>query len=230
MANFKVHLGVALSISTIAALSVYSTGMISNVDAVTLALIGAIGGLLPDIDSENSTSVKWVFSIIAFGVSCLLLFSLLPSLGILLSLLIAIALYIGIRSGLMVLCQNCTTHRGVIHSPAFGLLCALTLAYLFSFLNPKFSTFLGLFLLLGFLIHLVLDEMYSVDLQGGHLKKSFGSALTLISFKTPIPYLIVYGLLVLIIVVYSMAQPFKETFNTISWHTVMLHLFPQRMW
>ena len=37
----------------------------------------------------------------------------------------------------------------------------------------------GLFLFIGFLIHLALDEIYSVDVEGRTIKKSFGTALKL---------------------------------------------------
>ena len=35
----------------------------------------------------------------------------------------------------------------------------------------------GLFVSVGYVIHLVLDEIYSVDLTGARVKRSFGTAL-----------------------------------------------------
>ncbi|OQW94553.1 MAG: hypothetical protein BWK79_05500, partial [Beggiatoa sp. IS2] len=43
--------------------------------------------------------------------------------------------------------------------------------------------FSGSFMTAGYLIHLVLDELYSVDLVNKRLKKSWGSALKLASFR-----------------------------------------------
>jgi len=39
----------------------------------------------------------------------------------------------------------------------------------------------GVFIALGFIIHLVLDELYSVDLSNARVKNSFGTALKLFS-------------------------------------------------
>jgi hypothetical protein len=43
----------------------------------------------------------------------------------------------------------------------------------------------GGFLLIGFLTHLILDEMYSVDVLGNRIKKSFGTALKPIDMRNP---------------------------------------------
>ena len=42
----------------------------------------------------------------------------------------------------------------------------------------------GLFVLIGFIIHLVLDEIYSVDIEGAAIKKSFGTALKLFDYHS----------------------------------------------
>ena len=39
----------------------------------------------------------------------------------------------------------------------------------------------GIFIALGFIVHLILDEVYSVDLFNSRMKKSFGTALKLFS-------------------------------------------------
>jgi len=41
----------------------------------------------------------------------------------------------------------------------------------------------GLFIGFGFIVHLLLDEVYSVDLSNRRMKKSFGTALKLYSYK-----------------------------------------------
>ena len=46
-------------------------------------------------------------------------------------------------------------------------------------LAPTPAWLAGVFLTGGFLIHLALDELYSVDLLGARMKKSFGTALKL---------------------------------------------------
>jgi len=44
----------------------------------------------------------------------------------------------------------------------------------------------------GYLLHLLLDEIYSVDLMGGSFKQSFGSALTLFNTSAWGSYLLLY--------------------------------------
>ena len=75
-----------------------------------------------------------------------------------------------------------TVHRGMFHSiPAgfvFWFSFSLLFYYVFKF-NYLVSWYFGMFVFLGFFTHLVLDEIYSVDLSGNRIKKSFGSALKL---------------------------------------------------
>jgi hypothetical protein len=42
----------------------------------------------------------------------------------------------------------------------------------------------GLFVLIGFITHLVLDEIYAVDIEGAAIKKSFGTALKLFDYRS----------------------------------------------
>jgi 4-amino-4-deoxy-L-arabinose transferase-like glycosyltransferase len=55
----------------------------------------------------------------------------------------------------------------------------------FHFFNkpPFVSWLIAFFVFLGFVLHLVLDELYSVDFMGYRLKRSFGTALKLFDFK-----------------------------------------------
>jgi len=46
----------------------------------------------------------------------------------------------------------------------------------------------------GYLIHLLLDELYSVNFMGSTLKKSFGSALTLFNRSSWLSYLLLYAI------------------------------------
>jgi hypothetical protein len=42
----------------------------------------------------------------------------------------------------------------------------------------------GFFTFIGFIIHLVLDEIYSVDIEGAELKRSFGTALKVFDYHS----------------------------------------------
>ena len=75
-----------------------------------------------------------------------------------------------------------TSHRGLVHSlpagAAFGLGTAMV-AHRVLGADPVESWLYATFLCLGFVAHLILDEIYAVDVMGASLKQSFGSALSL---------------------------------------------------
>lgn len=60
-------------------------------------------------------------------------------------------------------------------------MCAVAWQYLEA--NELQSWLLGLFMSGGYVIHLTLDEIYSVDFTGVRIRRSFGSALKLLDFN-----------------------------------------------
>ena len=58
MANFATHLNVAAFVSGVAAVSVSYTNLSTPKDAFIYFFAGIIGGILPDIDHDNSTPLK----------------------------------------------------------------------------------------------------------------------------------------------------------------------------
>jgi hypothetical protein len=113
-----------------------------------------------------------------------------------------------------------TTHRGIFHSiPAsfvFGLIVTIILHYLFNW--SEFNSWLGgFFITFGSIVHLILDEIYSIDFMGRRIKKSFGTALKLYDDKQIYPnimiYLLLFGLL-LITPDFSEFLEFISTYDT----------------
>lgn len=66
MANFNTHLNGAFAVSGIAALTIYKTGLIDDSAFLMCVALGTIGGLLPDLDSDNSTPIKLGFNLASF--------------------------------------------------------------------------------------------------------------------------------------------------------------------
>ena len=58
--------------------------------------------------------------------------------------------------------------------------------------KEELAIILGCFLGGGFLLHLTLDEIYSVDILGTRLKTSFGTALQFFSITQPLRYITLY--------------------------------------
>jgi hypothetical protein len=155
----------------------------------------AVGGLLPDLDSDSGVPVRATFGLLGVVAPLLLLRSLLHDNAPLDETIVLVALaYVVIRYVLSHLFKHLTVHRGMFHS-----LPAMVIAGMIVFLMDNGSDLTGrLFLsggvMIGFLSHLVLDELCSVDFMGMHLKKSAGSALKLASKSLPAT-LICYGIL-----------------------------------
>ncbi len=55
------HLGSAALTSSLAATALLSAGHVVPITALWLMFLGTMGGLLPDIDSDNSTSMSTLF-------------------------------------------------------------------------------------------------------------------------------------------------------------------------
>lgn len=139
-----------------------------------------IGGLLPDLDSDSGVPIRELFSITA-ALAVVALFKPLEKAG--LSLEQAIAVLIGVyffmRYGVSYVFKHLTVHRGMFHSIPATVISGLViyLAY------PTFDFFTKVYLsgavMLGYLSHLVLDEIYAVDFNGVRIKfnQFAGSAL-----------------------------------------------------
>src|SRR4029079_10042856 len=77
-------------------------------------------------------------------------------------------------------------HRGVWHSILALVFCSLITAWVYSKLLARDEGVAWLaagFMAIGFLTHLILDEIYSVDVMDTRIKASFGTALKLVDTK-----------------------------------------------
>jgi hypothetical protein len=158
-----------------------------------------LGGLMPDLDSDSGVPVRELFGVAAVLTPLVLLPYLPPGLTFEQRLVLLSATYLLIRYGLSRVFKRLTVHRGMFHS-----LPALVIAGLITFLvYPSYDHGVRLFLavgtMIGFLSHLVLDELCSVDFTGAmvHLNKYAGSALKFTSASwsaTGLTYLLLAGL------------------------------------
>ncbi len=184
MANFNTHLSIAIAASMGAALVAVNVHLIATTDMPWLIFLGTLGGLLPDIDASNSRPVKLLFTVLALmGVAGMLQafkndYDPYPL------LLIVAGTYLFIRHIVFALFNRLTVHRGVFHSVLAAVFFALLMtciSYHFLHWSVLHAWLNGLFIALGFIVHLLLDELYSVDLSNARMKNSFGTALKLFS-------------------------------------------------
>ncbi|MGY6275335.1 metal-dependent hydrolase [Methylomonas sp. MgM2] len=188
MANFKTHVSVTLLASSTANVVVVNGGLFYAEQSASYVVLGLIGGLLPDIDSDHSRQVRHLFTGLGLCCAGVIWQTLEDNLSQRLIIPVALLAFGVVRYLLMYLFQRMTVHRGVFHSVLAGIFFALLLVCIryYSLATSNLDAWLGgVFLLFGFIVHLCLDELFSVDLANGRMKKSFGTALKVYGYQNP---------------------------------------------
>ncbi len=179
MADFRTH----ISVSTLTGIAYggagYSAGIPLSTCLVAAGLC-SISGMLPDLDSESSIPVREIMSLVAAVVPALMIprfeqFGLNTEQMV----LVAGAMYLAIRFGVSEVFKSHTVHRGMWHSIPAAVIAGLLAFLIVSGTEIRIRLFKSAAVVIGFLVHLVLDEMWSLDVRHGRLrvKRSFGTAL-----------------------------------------------------
>ncbi len=180
MAGYREHVSVSGMLGIGYAFAAIFLLGFTAVQAAIAAILTWISGMLPDLDSETGRPIRELFGVTA-ALAPLLLLQHTNSLGISgdRQMLFALVLYGAVRYGGASVLSKLTVHRGMFHSvPA--LLIASQLTYLcYHSEERRVRLLMAVGVGIGFLSHLILDEMYSVQWDGVRvkLKKSAGSAL-----------------------------------------------------
>lgn len=187
MANFSTHITVAAAGAGLLSVLCLQVGLAEPREALLLALLGTIGGILPDIDLEHAYPSRIMFSLFGIMVAFMVVFARENELSIVELWGIGLTTFAVIRFPVWMIFHQYTTHRGSIHSlVAAVLFMFLTIAFAHHVLGkiPFMAWLFGLFVFLGFVLHLLLDEIYSVDFMNTRIKKSFGTALKILDWKS----------------------------------------------
>jgi hypothetical protein len=180
MAAYREHITVSGTLGIAYAFSaVFALGF-SITQAAIAAILTWIAGMLPDMDSQSGKPVRELFGVTA-ALAPLLLLQHTNELGISddRAMLFSLLLYGGVRYGGAAVLGKLTVHRGMFHSiPALVIAAEATFL---SYHSPEIRVrlLMAMGVALGFMSHLVLDEMYSVQWDGVRIKlsKSAGSAV-----------------------------------------------------
>ena len=188
MANFPTHIVVGTVVAGTLATLTLAADVIAPENLVAVTLAGSLGSVLPDIDLKESRPSRAMFAGLAVFFSFALLFHFAPRLSIAEMWILWLGTLLFVRYGLHTAFHRLTSHRGIWHSLIAGLACAFATVIMFYYVfnRPDGVAWLaGGFLLIGFITHLLLDEIYSVDVLGNHIKKSFGTALKPVDMRNP---------------------------------------------
>ena len=93
-----------------------------------------------------------------------------------------------VRYGLHYVFHRTSVHRGIWHSLIAGVFSSVATALVFFYVlkKPEGVAWLAAgFMMIGYITHLVLDEMYSVDVMDTRIKASFGTALKIFDRRYP---------------------------------------------
>ncbi len=184
MASYRGHLAFAGALgAAYGSLSLFKWGYDWG-PALVAAGLTTLGGLLPDLDSDSGVPVRELFGISAAVVPFLLFRPVYETYGSTEQTLVILAVfYLFIRYVLSGVFKHWTVHRGMFHSVPALLIAGLATYLIYPSDSTHLRAFLAGAVMLGFLSHLVLDEMYSVDFMGArlHLNKYAGSAVKFVS-------------------------------------------------
>jgi len=205
MATFKKHISFGVIWAIIISLGAVVSGMVDLLQAIIVFTLAVIGSGLPDIDSDTSRPVQILFGVI--GVVCpVVMYKLfLGEDATMEAVFICIlGLYLFIQHVLSKIFLKYTHHRGIYHSIPAAVISGELIFLIFasSALTPRL--FFAAAVAGGYLSHLVLDEIYSVDIMGLKIKTSLGSALAFTApskIATLIAYFVLMVLGVLCLVV-----------------------------
>jgi len=140
----------------------------------------SVAGMLPDLDSGPGIPMRESVAFAAAVIPVMLL-PRLEQFGLPTEALIIAcgAIYLLIRFGVTYLLKNFAVHRGMFHSVPSAAVAGLTAFLAFAAEDPLHRYFVASAVVLGFLTHLILDEIWSVKLGmfGPKVKKSFGTAM-----------------------------------------------------
>ncbi|MEK7990130.1 MAG: metal-dependent hydrolase [Thiotrichaceae bacterium] len=234
MANFKTHISVAAIGSGLLSTVFLGAGMAAPKDVVILAVVGTIGGILPDIDLDHSHPTKIMFTSLAIIFAFLVMFNKANSYSIIELWLTWAASYALIRYLAWQIFADLTKHRGVIHSligALFFWFFTTSLCYHMFDYPQALSWLIGFFVFYGFIIHLCLDEFYSVDFTNKRLKSSFGTALKIYDYKNYQTSAMMFSAMVIAFLMTPDTNTFlRLVSNGQTYSNIWMNLFPNGMW
>ena len=220
MANFKTHLIAGVITSSFATGYLYNSGLEKPIEVLPFITLGVIGTFLPDIDSDNSTSLRIVFKVLAVVLPSVIIIKLSSHLSVIQLIVVTLITIIFLWIILFVGLSALTVHRGIIHSVPTGIMFSLATICIFQkvpLISNDIPLCAGIILFTGFITHLILDELFSFNLAGLQLKRSFGTALKFIFIGDFIPALLMY---LSILILYFQSIGVDWLAKTISWFEI----------
>ena len=188
MANFPTHIGIGTLASGMLATLTLAANVVGPESLVAVTAAGVLGSIMPDIDLKDSRPSNALFFGLGVFFAFIALFMGAGKYSIAELWILAAGTFVFIKYFVHGVFHRMSYHRGIFHSILaavfFGLLTVLIYRYVLG-RHEGVAWLAGGFMFIGFIVHLLLDEIYSVDVMDTRIKSSFGTALKLWDGKHP---------------------------------------------
>jgi hypothetical protein len=234
MANFTTHIAVGTVVSGALATLTLAADVIAPENLVAVTLAGVLGSVLPDIDLKDSRPSRAMFAGLGIFFSFAVLFNAATKFSIAELWVLWLGTLVFVRYGLHYVFHKFSVHRGIWHSILAGAFCSVMTAIIFYYLlrRPEGVAWLAAgFMMVGYLTHLTLDEIYSVDVMDVRVKSSFGTALKLFDRRYPWSSLAMAAATACVIMVSPPTKMFVDGISSRSlWSGLEHRLLPADKW
>lgn len=180
MADFQTHITTSTVLGIAGGLAAHAFYEVPLPSCILAGGLCSVAGMLPDLDSDSGVPLRESVAFAAAIIPMMLLerfakwgFSFEST------VLVSAILYLVVRFGVAEALKNYTVHRGMFHSIPAALIAAELTFLIFDNENVGLRFLNAGAVFTGFMSHLILDELWSVDVNWGlvRFKSSFGSAV-----------------------------------------------------
>lgn len=182
MANFTTHIAAGTIVSGALATLTLAADVVAPENLIAVTMAGVLGSVLPDIDLKESRPSQAMFAGLSVFFSFAVLFENATRYSIAELWILWLGTLLFVRYGLHAAFHRLSIHRGIWHSLLGAVFASAATAVVFASVLGRHEGVAWLaagFMLVGYLVHLTLDEIYSVDVMDIRIKASFGTALKL---------------------------------------------------
>ena len=197
MADFRTHITTSSTIGVVYGAAGFLHWGIDPATCIVAGSLCGVAGMLPDMDSDSGHAQREVMTFTAAVMPMLMIhrfaeFQLTHE-----QMAVAAGcIYVIVRFGFGELLKRYTVHRGMFHSIPAAIIAGLITSLVCSCEDWSYRFFKVAAVVLGYIIHLLLDELWAIEWYRGRLrfKNSFGTALKLFSSRW-FPNVFTYGVL-----------------------------------
>jgi len=234
MANFPTHIAVGTVVSGALATVTLAADVVAPENLVAVTLAGVLGSVLPDIDLKDSRPSHAFFAGLGVFFAFTVLFSLQQRYSVVEMIILWLGTLVLVRYVVHAFFHRLSAHRGIWHSLLASVFCGCATATVYATVlgRPAGVAWLAAgFMVIGYLTHLILDELYSVDVMDTRLKASFGTALKVIDPRHPGASA---AMAVATVIAFLLAPPLQSFVDGVTsrslWSSLQRRLLPQDKW